>query len=229
MSRAVITQSNYMPWIGYFYLISLSDCFVFLDDVQYTKRDWRNRNILPSNKEKGFDWLTIPVNTSKNFYQKIEEVSISNDTWAIDHLNKIYNVYRKHPNFNFGLSFFENLYSNINSLNLSEVNQKIISYICNFLEIDFSPLQSNKFKFHNNPSERLSIICRELNADEYITGSSAKNYLDEEIFKGINIKYIDFNQILSFNKINKNILGYSVIDFIMNHGKQSPNKFKSLL
>ena len=85
----VITQSNYIPWKGYFDLLKSSDVFVVLDEVQYTKRDWRNRNkLICSNGPK---WLSIPVKTKNNFSQKISKTEVLNDHWIIDHLNFIEN------------------------------------------------------------------------------------------------------------------------------------------
>ena len=70
MKKIVITQSNYIPWRGYFDLINASDEFVFLDEVQFTRRDWRNRNRLIFNDK--ITWLTIPLKNKGNYFQKIK-------------------------------------------------------------------------------------------------------------------------------------------------------------
>ena len=77
--KVAIVQSNYIPWRGYFDLIASVDEFIFLDDVQFTKRDWRNRNQIRTST--GPKWLTVPVKTKGKFFQKICETKISNQEW----------------------------------------------------------------------------------------------------------------------------------------------------
>ncbi|MFM7850336.1 MAG: WbqC family protein, partial [Flammeovirgaceae bacterium] len=99
MSKTVaIVQSNYIPWKGYFDLIKRADAFVLLDDVQYTRRDWRNRNLIKTNN--GLQWLTIPVDVKGQFEIKINEVTVADPTWAQDHWNKIKQCYGKAQHFN---------------------------------------------------------------------------------------------------------------------------------
>lgn len=90
----VILQPNYIPWRGYFELIGKADVFVFLDDVQYTNRDWRNRNQIKT--QTGLQWLTIPVFQTSKFGQLIHEVEIDNSSkWYEKHLNAITRNYSK--------------------------------------------------------------------------------------------------------------------------------------
>lgn len=229
MSKVIITQSNYIPWLGYFYQIHLSDVFVFLDDVQYTKRDWRNRNIIKSNDFNEFNWLTIPVVTSKKYFQKINEVEISDSNWKTKHLNKIFEVYKKERNFKNGFLIIEKFYDSINSNKLSEVNQNLISSICEFLNIKFQPLNSILFNYHENPSERLLEICKELKATYYLTGPNAKNYLEINLFEKIKVEFINYPENIIQNNLKNGIKGYSILDFIIKHGDDSPLKFKNLL
>ena len=83
--KVAISQSNYIPWKGYFDNIALVDEFVLYDEMQYTKRDWRNRNKLKTNQ--GLKWLTIPVEVKGKYYQKINETRISDRNWNVKHLN----------------------------------------------------------------------------------------------------------------------------------------------
>lgn len=91
--KITILQPNYIPWIGYFEIIKSSDIFIFLDDVQYTKRDWRNRNFINVNNKKYL--LTIPVNTKGKFYQKINEVKLTDQKFKEKHLEIIRQNYKK--------------------------------------------------------------------------------------------------------------------------------------
>src|SRR4051812_3983115 len=92
-----IIQSNYIPWRGYFDLIGLSDEFVVLDTVQFTKNDWRNRNRIKV--AAGSPWLTIPVKTGGRFGQTIAETEIADPAWAGRHWAKLQATYRGRPGF----------------------------------------------------------------------------------------------------------------------------------
>ena len=93
MKKIVITQSNYIPWKGYFDSIAISDEFVIYDDMQYTKRDWRNRNRIKT--QKGLEWITIPVEVKGKYFQKINETKISEKNWAKKHWQTIAHNYSK--------------------------------------------------------------------------------------------------------------------------------------
>ncbi|MDX2231897.1 MAG: WbqC family protein [Leptolyngbyaceae cyanobacterium bins.349] len=85
--KVAIVQSNYIPWKGYFDLINSVDEFILYDDMQYTRRDWRNRNQIKT--ASGLMWLTIPVQVKGKYYQKIRETQISDPTWAQEHWRSI--------------------------------------------------------------------------------------------------------------------------------------------
>jgi len=97
MKKIAISQSNYIPWIGYFELISFVDEFIFFDEVQYTKRDWRNWNKI--NSEKKTKWLTIPLKNKNNYLQKINKMQVCHNQWISDYLNQIKHNYKNYPNF----------------------------------------------------------------------------------------------------------------------------------
>ena len=90
--KIAISQSNYVPWKGYFDLINYVDVFVFFDEAQFTRRDWRNRNKVICNNE--FKWLTIPLKNKGNYFRKIYEMEVKNQDWIKDHLNKIGSYYQ---------------------------------------------------------------------------------------------------------------------------------------
>ena len=83
MKKIAILQSNYIPWKGYFELINMVDEFILYDDMQYTRRDWRNRNKIKT--PQGLQWLTIPVEIKGKFFQKINEIKVSEKDWAKKH------------------------------------------------------------------------------------------------------------------------------------------------
>ena len=115
--NVVVLQSNYLPWKGYFDLISKADLFIFYDDVQFTKNDWRNRNKIKT--PRGADWISIPCGA--NLKRLVNEVTVSNHEWQADHWNRICINYSKTEYFNEYKEFFEDFYLNRVWGNLSEL------------------------------------------------------------------------------------------------------------
>ena len=220
MKKIAISQSNYIPWRGYFNLINYVDEFIFLDDVQYTRRDWRNRNLIKVGND--VKWLTIPLKNSGNYYNKINQMKVFNNNWGSEHLNLIKENYKKYKYFDeIYLILKKTLEKNITFL--SEINQNLIIDICNYLNIkthiaNSTSIISNSYK---NPTEKLLDLCIKRNSKIYVSGPSAKSYLNEILFneKGIEIEYYDYgicqtNQITKDNSLSR----LSIVDCLMNYG-----------
>src|SRR5262245_55628331 len=134
MSKKVaIVQSNYIPWKGYFDLINSVDEFILFDDMQYTKRDWRNRNKIKS--VKGSLWLTIPVEVTGKYFQKIKETVVSDQTWRQKHWRTIVHSYSKAVYFKIYQDVFEELYLGSNERFLSEINHRFLQAVCQLLGV----------------------------------------------------------------------------------------------
>lgn len=95
--KIAIDQSNYIPWKGYFDMINMVDEFVLYDDVQYTRRDWRNRNKIVT--PNGLMWLTIPVNVKGKYLQKINETTVVDNSWIVKHERSLQEYYARAPYF----------------------------------------------------------------------------------------------------------------------------------
>ena len=128
--KIFITQSNYIPWKGYFDNIAQADVFVIYDDMQYTKNDWRNRNKIKT--PHGLQWLTIPVKAGK-LEKKINQTIVSDPNWTVKHWKTLKQNYAKAPFFEEIKDVFYPLYSGQIPTNLSEINQLFISAICDYL------------------------------------------------------------------------------------------------
>ena len=181
--RVAIIQSNYIPWTGYFEIIKKVDEFIFLDNVQYTRRDWRNRNlILLKNSKK---WLSIPVKSKGNYRANINEIEISDLKWKDKHLNYIKEAYKKSEFFNSIFPTIEKIYYNNNSKKLSQINQNIIKGLskCFNFKTRFNDANNIVSKSEINPSERLLEICIASKAKTYLAGPNSLNYLDMKIFQ----------------------------------------------
>lgn len=183
--RVVVLQSNYLPWKGYFDLIRRADLFVFYDDVQFTKNDWRNRNKIKT--PAGADWISIPCGT--NLKRLIQEVQPSNADWQSGHWRRITEGYGDTPYFNLYKPFFEDFYLGRTWTNLSELNQYLIRHIAqDMLGIQTTFEQSSKYSPDGVRQDRLLDLLRKTGATEYLSGPAARAYISEETFQEANIK-----------------------------------------
>ena len=187
-----IIQSNYIPWKGYFDIVSRSDHFILLDDVQFTKQDWRNRNKIKT--PQGTKWLTVPI--VRCFPQKICDTKISNPRWGQTHWKTIKQNYGKAPCFEQYRDLFEGLYSEPKSDSVSEINRAFIDAICNILKIDTPITFSMDYDLSaEDPTDRLVQLCQAEKAETYISGPAARNYLEQAKFRdaGIDVVFFDYD------------------------------------
>ncbi len=223
-----IVQSNYIPWKGYFDLINSADIFVLLDDVQYTRRDWRNRNQIKT--AQGLHWLTIPVNVKSKFTIRVCDVAINDPSWTGRHWKTLTYSYARAPFFKENSMWVEQLYLNCQAPNLSKVNYAFMEGICDYLEIKTPIMWSMDFSPAEEKSQRLLSICRELGANCYLSGPAAKDYLDVESFsrETIRVEWMDYSQYSEYPQLNPPFSHYvSILDLIFNTGKNSKNYLKS--
>ena len=215
--KIAILQSNYIPWKGYFDLISNVDEFILYDDVQYTKNDWRNRNKIKT--PNGSIWLTIPVKHSTN--QSIKEIIVNDQKWRIKHWKTIKQNYTKSKYFNDYKEIFEGLYLNSNHEFLSQINYLFLTTICRILKITTKISWSMDYDLTTGKTERLVDLCKQAGAQQYISGPSAKSYINEKIFKKENISllYLDYSGYSEHRQLyppfEHNV---SIIDLLFNEG-----------
>lgn len=216
--KAVVLQSNYIPWKGYFDLIQTADVFCFYDEVQYTKNDWRNRNkIIGPN---GPFWLTIPVNKDA-VKGTISEVTFRNTDWVSKHLISIKQSYSKSPYKNDVLCLLEGVYKEAYTLSLSEFNQKLIIAICSYIGINTIFKNSASFSLSGDRISRLINLLVDLKVTEYISGPSAISYLkdDENKFtdQNITLSYFKYGPYECYKQRSENFEdNISIIDVLMN-------------
>lgn len=219
--RIAISQSNYIPWKGYFDIIRGVDAFVFLDDVQYTRRDWRNRNLIKT--RSGLKWLSIPVNVKGQYTIPIKDVHTADSEWRASHWRQIAEAYNKSPYFSELKGHFENLYLNDNESNLSLINFKFIRLINSLLGIQTPLHWSMEFNAPEEKTERLVHICKTLQADQYISGPAAKAYLNVDLFasNGIQVQWADYSGYPEYKQLYPPFEhGVSIIDLLFNEGTQ---------
>jgi len=190
--RVAIVQSSYIPWKGYFDLIRSVDAFLLLDNVQFTRRDWRNRNRIKT--RQGLAWLSIPVHTRGRYTQLIEDTTTSDPDWGRRHWQTICANYAKAPYFDYYADRFAELYER-SFTRLSEINHAFTAAICESLGITTPMAWSNAFETRNTPSERLIDLCLAVGGTDYLSGPSARDYLDVGAFEaaGIAVQFADYS------------------------------------
>jgi hypothetical protein len=195
--RVVVNQSNYLPWKGYFDLISEADIFVFYDDVQYTKNDWRNRNRIKT--PNGSEWITIPVGQSLD--RLVCEVKLEDPRWQAKHWKTIEQNYRKAPHFTRYREFFEDVYLKRTWTTLSELNHHLIREIAtSFLGLRPEFIDSRQFKSEGAKLDRLLNLLEQVGAGHYISGPAARDYIDPAAFEraGIGLEFKDYSGYLEY-------------------------------
>lgn len=216
-----VHQPQYLPWIGYFHKIAHSDTFVFLDNVQYKKREFQNRNKIRT--KDGWFWLTVPVITKARYTQKIKDVLIDNTSrWGKKHWQNIEISYSKAKYFNEYSKFFKSLYEK-DWNKLIDLNICIIKFILKMLEIKIPIYYESNLNIEGEKTTRIINICKKLKADTYLSGIGAKEYLMEEEFvqAGIKLIYQDFKHPL-YNQVYPGFEPFmATIDLLFNNGKET--------
>ena len=221
-SRVAILQSYYIPWKGYFDLINRADEFVLYDHVQYTKNDWRNRNLIKT--RQGPQWLTIPI--ARDYGQRIDEAVVANRDWARKHWSSIAQNYARAPYFEQYAEQFASAYEDCaRESHLSRINFTLIRTVCAILGITTHFTWSTEYPVDGGPTERLVSICRLLEAAEYISGPAGRNYLDERLFEqaGITLTYMSYDRYPEYPQLFGPFEHrVSVIDVLFNTGPEAP-------
>jgi hypothetical protein len=229
MKRIAILQSNYIPWKGYFDLINSVDEFVIYDDAQYTKRDWRNRNLIKT--KEGCKWLTIPVEVKNKYKQTIRETKVTNNKWSNKHLKIIKYNYCKAEGYNERIDWISDIYRQCeNEVFLANINLHLIKEIMRFLGIRTKISLSSDYIIEGCTSDKIMNICLQSGAQEYLSGPSAKSYLDLYAFNkaGINVKWMNYSGYKEYPQPYPPFIHeVSILDLILNTGSDYVNYLNS--
>ncbi len=211
-----IHQPNYIPWLGYFYKIYLSDIFVFLDDAQFSNEGMHNWHYIKS--PQGPLRLKIPV--KQKLGDRINEVLTRDELgWKERHLKSIASNYKK-------AKFFEEIYNDFSVLlldkypDLASMNENLITNICRKLGIETHLAKSSKLDIHTKREQKVIDIVTALNGTDYFSGTGAKSYQDENNFNstGIRLQYVQYKPVKYQQCWNGFISNVSVLDYLMNCG-----------
>jgi hypothetical protein len=192
MKKVAILQSNYIPWKGYFDMIAAVDEFILYDDVQYTRRDWRNRNLIKT--PQGRQWMTVPVKVKGKYRQTIRETELDGTDWEALHWKALTQNYHRAPHFDEVAALFEPLYLRRQHTHLSALNRELIEAVCGYLGITTKISNSSNYTLIPGKSERLAGLCAEAGGTEYISGPAGQNYIEQGVFadRGIKLTWFDY-------------------------------------
>ena len=217
-----VHQPQYIPWLGYFDKIDKSDCFVFLDQVQYKPREYQNRNRIRT--KNGWIWLTVPVISKGLGRQKICDVKINNDiNWQKKHWRSLKSYYQKAPFFKDHYNFFERVYF-AKWERLIELNIHITKYLLKKLNIKIPLYYESEIGTSSRATDRIIEICKKLKADTYLSGIGGKAYLEELKFfqAGIQLIYQEYNHLpyhqLYTKDFDQFLPNMSAVDLLFNEG-----------
>lgn len=222
--RAGILQPSYLPWLGYFDQMAQSDVFVIYDDVQYDRDGWRNRNKIKT--PQGWQWLTVPVTVKGK--PDIRDVEVDNHAgWYQDHAKAIRQNYSRAPFFKDYVTEFEGAYRLGGWPKLINLNLHFLQCLKGILGIRTELVLASTLRCDNpDRVRRLIDLCRRLGADEFLEGSSGRNYLavdGEKLFaaEGITLQYHDYQHPVYPQLYGPFLPFLSVIDLIFNCGPES--------
>lgn len=215
-----VHQPQYLPWLGYFDKIRIADVFCYLDNVQYKKNEWQNRNRIKT--AQNWQWLTVPVRY--RFPQKINEVEINNSVnWKKKHLQALITNYSKAPYFKDYITPLEDLFTKDWEL-LSEFNIGLLERLREFLNLHDKPaIPASSMVLRDDPTERLIDICKAVGADTYLAGQDGRTYMDLERFRanGITVITQEFKHPVYPQLYDEFQSHMSIVDLLFNCGPES--------
>lgn len=223
MKKVAVLQSDYLPWKGYFDIIHDADEFIFYDEVQFTKNDWRNRNKILT--PQGEVWLTVPVGMNK-IHRLILDVQMKDSSWQKKHFATLKMAYHKSPHFRKYEEFFQFVYLEKQWEYLYELNRFLIEHIAqDFLKIATKFSDSRNFPTHGVKHEKLLSLVKAAHADIYVSGPAAKDYIIAEDYTnaGIQIIWKDYSGYPEYSQRAEKFNHFvSILDLLFNVGADAP-------
>jgi len=220
--KATILQPGYLPWLGFFNQMEISDIFVFLDDVQYDRRGWRNRNRIKGCN--GPIWLTVPVVQKGQFNQSLLETKVNNSApWAKKQLRTIQFNYKSSP-------YFEKYYPPLEEIlkcnweSLLDLDYKLTHELMKWMGITTPTYRSSELEVRDyDKTGRLVDICLQVGVSAYISGPLCKDYMDVSNFEkaGIDVLIHDYHHPEYTQRYPPFVSHLSVLDLLFNEGPES--------
>ncbi|MDB4130948.1 WbqC family protein [Flavobacteriaceae bacterium] len=214
-------QPVYLPWLGLFHKIYLSDQFCYFDIVQYQIKDYNNRNLIKFNSTS--NWLTVPVESKNHFQKKICDIKIVPGNWNKKHYKSISLNYKKSRFYDLYIDDIEKILLKTKYEFLSDLNFDILIFLKKSLGLKTEIVKASDFNFQGEKSDLVLDMCKKLKASKYIFGSQGKDYADKKSFEKENIE-IFFQEYKHpiYEQINGEFISnLSMIDLLFNKGPES--------
>lgn len=220
--RVAVLQSNYIPWKGYFDIVHDVELFVFYDDVQFTKNDWRHRNRIKA--AQGAEWLSIPA--GQDGHRMVCEVELKSSAWQAKHWRSLLQNYGKCAHFARYREYFEHVYLGTVWHTLSELNQSLIRHVSHeFLGIETEFADSRAYAASGNKLDRLLDLVGKTGATSYLSGPAAGDYIVPERFaeRGVELLWKDYSGYPDYSqRFPPFEHGVSILDLLFNVGPEAP-------
>jgi hypothetical protein len=220
MKKLFVSQSNYIPWRGFFDSINYVDEYIIYDDMQFSKNSYRNRNKIMG--PNGSLWLTIPLKTKGRFGQNVNQVEVVDDSWRLSHWRSIELSYRNAPHFSQYESTLKALYLERSESNLTAINHVFLSWVCEQLNIKTKISDSRSYKLEGDRNERLVSLCQQTKSKMYCSSPTAQIYLDEGLFRqhGLEVFFFDYTKYPPY-EVGHKFEELSVLDLLFRFGPKA--------
>lgn len=222
MKKVAIVQSNYIPWKGYFDMIAAVDEFILFDDMQYTRRDWRNRNQIKT--PQGVQWLSVPVRVKGKYHQSIRETELDGYDWATAHWRSLTQNYSRAKYFSAVSELLRPIYLEESYSHLSQLNRRLIESVCDYLDIHTKISNSWDYDLCDGKTERLADLCRQAQGAVYVSGPAARDYIDPAVFdsENIELQWFEYSGYPEYPQLWGGFThGVSILDLLFNCGSES--------
>ena len=221
IETAVISQPHCYPWMGYMKLVWMSDVFVVLDNVQFQKRSWQNRNRIKG--PNGPVFLTVPVVTKGKFDQAIGAVEIDNtQAWRRKHLKALEMNYRKAPHYDDIMAAAGPLLERDWNL-LMDFTLAVLRMFCDLLRFEPDIVFASELDAQGGKNQYLINICKHFGATRYISNDGSAAYLDNSQFQdaGVTLEYLGYKHP-EYPQLFGEFLPYmSCLDVLFNAGPEA--------
>ncbi|MDC0189695.1 WbqC family protein [Rhodospirillales bacterium] len=214
-------QPVYLPWLGLFHKIALSDLFISFNQVQYQDEDWNNRNKILT--PEGPLWLTVPALNKGRLDRKFTDIEISNTLpWRRKHWNTLRMNYGKTPYFSQYADYFEDIYRR-DWNTLAELNESMLSWFLEILGIETPIRRADEFDFKGSKGDLVLDMCIQMNADAFIFGAQGEKYADLNAFekRHIYVVFQEYNHPVYPQLDDRFVSHLSIVDLLFRCGDSS--------
>ena len=235
MTRTIaICQPHYLPWMGYFDLLDRADLFVFLDDAQFSKGGWHNRNrIRKTETANEAKWLSVAIKKGPLQRELIQVETSTTQNWLESHLAAIHETYRKAPFFDAYFGPIGALLAEAAPMSLGDLNIRVIEGLCELIGIRCDTRRSSQLGVPGEREKRLLDLCKALQADRYLANDATGNYVEASYFLPDGIEFVlqRYSHPTYTQNTGRTALPFlshlSVIDLLFNHGQTTLDIIRS--